>query len=55
MTDAYKDIATKIYEDIIDPWERDPDTTIEDIARNIEDNPIPVIQYLLNIIEDLRA
>lgn len=51
----YIDIATKIYEDIIDPWDRDPDATIESMAQDLKDNPLPAINYLLNMIEELRA
>lgn len=52
---TYIDIATKIYEDIIDPWDRDPDATIESMAQDLEDNPLPAMNYLLNMIEELRA
>lgn len=52
---SYIETATRIYENIIDPWDREPDTTIETIAENLKENPLPAINYLLNMIDDLRA
>jgi len=49
-----RDIAQRIYD--IDPWNaRNEDATPESIAESIKNDPLPVIQYLIEVIEDLQA
>jgi len=52
--DDIMSIAQRIYD--IDPWgARNEDATPETIAESIKDDPIPVIMYLLETIEELQA
>ena len=52
--DDLMSIAQRIYD--IDPWgARNEDATPETIAESIKDDPIPVIMYLLETIEELQA
>ena len=47
------ELAQRLY-NILDPYElADTETTVADVARDIEDNPKDVIEYLINIIEEV--
>ncbi len=47
-------IAQRVFD--IDPWgARNEDATPESIAESIKDDPLPVIQYLLEVIEELQG
>jgi len=48
------ELAQRIYD--IDPWNaRNEDATPENIAASIKDDPLPVIQYLVELVEELQA
>jgi hypothetical protein len=52
--DELRALAERIYN--IDIYEnRNNDTTPDDIAEQIKQNPAEVIRYLLDIIDDLQA
>lgn len=47
-------LAQRIYD--IDPYEaQDNDDTPETIATTIKEDPLYIIEYLINIVEDLQA
>lgn len=49
-----KELAQRIYD--IDVYEmRNNDTTTEDIEKDIISNPAEIINYLLDIIDELQA
>lgn len=49
-----KELAQRIYD--IDVYEmRNNDTTTEDIEKDIISNPTEIINYLLDIIDELQA
>lgn len=49
-----KELAQRIYD--IDVYEmRNNDTTAEDIEKDIINNPTDIINYLLDIIDELQA
>jgi hypothetical protein len=50
MDATTKALAQRIH-DYTDPWAREE--TVEQIARSIQNDPEAVINYLLDIIEDL--
>ena len=51
MRDKVKimDLANKLY-NLIDPWERDYET-VDDLANDIENDPLLVIEYLIDLLE----
>lgn len=54
MTEMHRNqLAQRIY-DITDPWDRD-EATPENIAHDIKTDPLAVIEYLINLVEDLQA
>ena len=47
------ELAERLY-NILDPYElADTETSVEDIARDIENNPKDVIEHLVEIIEEV--
>ena len=49
-----QELAQRIYD--IDPWgAMNEDATPESIAASIKDDPLPVIQYLVELVEELQA
>lgn len=48
-TDTEYKFAQRIY-DLVDPWDRDG-YTVEDIARTIKDDPLAIIEDLLDRLE----
>lgn len=47
------ELAQRLY-NILDSYElADTETTVEDVARDIENNPKDVIEYLVQIIEEM--
>ena len=50
--DDIMSIAQRIYD--IDPWgARNEDATPETIAESIKSDPLPVIEYLLDVIDGM--
>ena len=51
MRDKVKimDLANRLY-NFVDPWDRDYET-VDDIARDMENDPDLVIEYLLDLLE----
>ena len=47
-----EEIAKRVME-LVDPWDRENDT-IETTVRAIKENPEAVIEFLLDIIDDLQ-
>lgn len=48
------ELATRIYD--LDPYDaHDTDTTVDDIISQIDGDPLPIINYLLNIVEEATA
>jgi len=48
------ELAERVYK--VDPWRAMiEDVEVEDIALSIKDDPLPVIEYLLEVIEDMRS
>lgn len=47
------DLAKRIFE-LSDPWDIDY-ATVEEIAEDIENDPLATIDYILGILEDLQA
>ena len=49
MNEKVNELAKRLW-DYTDPWDRE-DTTVEDVARQIEEHPLDVIQHLLNLLD----
>lgn len=46
------ELAQRVFD--VDPWEaRNNDATPESIAESIKNDPLPVIEYLLDVIEGI--
>lgn len=52
--DAYnaQKLAERLY-NMIDPWDRDYET-VDDLANDIKNDPCAVIEYLIDLVDDLR-
>lgn len=48
------ELAQRIFD--IDPWgARNEDATPESIAESIKNDPLPIIQYLVELVEDYQS
>lgn len=44
------ELAQKLYQ-LVDPWDSDYQT-VDDFVINIQDDPLKVIEYLVNLLEE---